>query len=540
MIGLDGADPDLVREYAAEGCLPNMQRIIQEGVWGELRSTVPPVTAPAWVSLMTGKNPGRHGVYNFRNLDLESYGGMGPKAYIASSASFRGQSIFELVSAHGGRVASINMPATYPPFPVNGVLISGLPLLPDMRKAYTWPSELGDRIGAWSMDNETLDRLSEPHRLEAVDFWTRRHTEVSEELLRDEDWDFFAVVLRLTDAVPHYFWKYTDPSYPGYAEDSRYRHIIRDTYAEADRAVGRLLEAAGSDALGLVVSDHGTGAHHNRCVNLNKWLLDQGLLSKRSDKAPGNGMAVSLQRLRDRVPRNMRSRIRDMLPEKARDGVFRALNNVNQIDWPNTKAYRVPIFPLVDGIELNVIGRQPQGSVAPGEEYEAVRDRIIEGLRELRDPATGACMVEEVHRREEVYDGPHVEEAPDIIVIYHFPFTGGLGLDRLISDYDESINHWSGAHRMNGIVMATGPDVERGVALTGSEIIDVTPTILFALDLPLPADVDGKVLLDVFKPNMRSREIKKSSTEGEYGLAMSLTADEEEKIAAQLKGLGYL
>src|SRR3972149_10874634 len=235
VIGLDGASPELLERWAEAGLLPNLARLLREGAWGPLRSTLPPVTAPAWVSLMTGKNPGRHGVFNFRNMDLRSYGGVGPKAALASSAAFAGQSVFEIVSAAGGRVASINMPATYPPFPVNGLLIAGLPLLPDLRRAYTWPPDLAAAVGPWSRNRETLDRLSEQERLAAVDFWTERHTAVSLLYIGQEPWDVFAVVLRNTDAIPHYFWKYWDPCYQGYAHASDgYQGAIEEHYRKAD------------------------------------------------------------------------------------------------------------------------------------------------------------------------------------------------------------------------------------------------------------------------------------------------------------------
>jgi predicted AlkP superfamily phosphohydrolase/phosphomutase len=541
VVGLDGASPDLIARWTAEGDLPNLARLMREGAWGKLRSTLPPVTAPAWVSFMTGKNPGRHGVFNFRNMDLRSYSGVGDRASVASSAAFPGQSVFEIVSAAAGRVASINMPATYPVFPVNGVLIAGLPLLPDMRRAYTWPPELASELGPWSRNSETLEQLSNDERLAAVDFWTTKHTAVSLGYLAEGPWDLFAMVLRNTDAVPHYFWKYFDPSYHAHVPDERYRGAIREHYRKADEALGQLVAAgAGEETLILVVSDHGMGSHPGRCFHVNRWLSELDLLTPKAS-ASRPGQSAALHRLKERVPRRWRLAMRSMLPAVAQERFFRALLNVGQIDWSRTQAYRVPLFPMVDGIEINLRGRQPEGNVEPGRDYEILRDRLIGELRGVRDPETGAPIVEEAWRREDVYAGPYTEDAPDILVLYRAEYTGGAALHGpLLSPYDESLNHWSGTHRMDGVIVAHGPTVRANAKIEGARIIDVAPTILSALGLPVPGDMDGRVLPEIVGDRVAARP-PEDGQRREAGVArVSLTPEEEKQITAHLRGLGYV
>jgi predicted AlkP superfamily phosphohydrolase/phosphomutase len=543
IIGLDGASPRLVNHWAETNVLPTLGRLMREGASGLLRSTLPPVTAPAWVSFMTGKNPGKHGIFNFRNMDLSRYSGVGPNSSLASPASFQGESIFEIVSAAGGRVASVNVPVTYPPFPVNGVLISGLPLLPDMRRAYTYPPGLAEAIGHWSRDNETLDHLSDRRRLEAADFWLAKHTSVSLDLLRQEHWQLFVTVIRNTDVIPHYLWRYGDPVAPGTAgpEDNGYRWAIQEHYQKADQAVHRLLDAAPEDALVIVMSDHGMGVYPDKYVNLNSWLASQGLLSSRRNGLLSRPFRRGLWAMKAVLPRRYRLLVSRVLPQTAQERVFRSLGHLDQVDWRRTAAYRVPLFPMVDGVEVNLIGRQPQGIVSPGAEYEQVRRSIVGAIKELRCP-TGERVVAEAYLREEVYAGPYADKAPDIIVLFNESYTGGPELfGPLVGTRDQSPHQWTATHRMDGIFIAYGPAVRPGSLVAGAGIVDIAPTVLYALGMPVPDDMDGRVLSEIFTEAFRARwEVRKSRVGASARRVQGLSAAEEQKIRAQLRGLGYL
>jgi len=282
------------------------------------------------------------------------------------------------------------------------------------------------------------------------------------------------------------------------------------------------------------------GPHPRRYFHVNRWLAELGLLTPRARRA-GLGVGEILQRLKERIPRRWRALLRKGLPQIAQEQVFRALLNVGQVDWMRTHAYRVPLFPMVDGIEVNVRGRQPEGTVAAGGDYEALRDLLLTELRALRDPETGEAVVEEAWRREEVYSGPHTEEAPDILVLYRSDYTGGLGLHGpLVSPYDESLNHWSGTHRMDGVFIAHGPLVRPNARPEGARIIDAAPTILYALGLPVPEDMDGRPLLEIFREEVACRPQERGRGLAIAAARAALSPDEEEKINAQLRGLGYL
>ena len=544
VIGLDGASPRLVKRWAETGVLPALGKLIREGASGPLRSTVPPVTAPAWVSFMTGKNPGKHGVFNFRNLDLSCYSGVGPGSAIASSATFQGESLFEIISAAGGRVASINVPVTYPPFPVNGILIAGLPLLPDMRRAYTYPPELAEAIGPWSLDNETLDHLPDRRRLQAADFWLERHISVSLDLLRQERWQVFATVIRNTDVVPHYFWRYGDPLALNGGEPSSnpYREAIQEHYLKADAAVQQLVEAAPEDALVIVMSDHGMDGYPGKYVHLNSWLAGQGLLACKQGRALSTPLRRGLAAAKDLLPRRYRLLLRKYLPPAAQERFFRSLGNLDQLEWARTKAYRVPIFPMIDAIEINVRGRQPQGTVSQGHEYDELCRSIVADLDQLRDLETGERVVREARLREEVYSGPCVTEAPDIIVLFNEGYTGGPEASGpLITACTEPANHWCATHRMDGIFVAYGPVVRPGAVVQEANIMDIAPTVLYALGMPIPQDMDGRVLSEIFNEDFRAqRPVRRGKPTAAAAGREGLTPAEEEQIKGQLKGLGYL
>ena len=544
VIGLDGASPRLVDGWAGTGVLPTLGKLIREGASGLLRSTLPPVTAPAWVSFMTGKNPGKHGVFNFRNLNLRHYSGAGPGSEVVSSAAFRGQSLFEIVSAQGGRVASINVPVTYPPFPVNGVLIAGLPLLPDMRRAYTYPSDLAGAIGPWSLDNDTLDHLPDRRRLEAADFWLEKHTSVSVDLLRQERWHLLATVIRNTDVVPHYFWRYGDPLSTDGREPTAdpYRHAIQDHYRKADEAVRRLLEAAPDDSLVIVMSDHGMDCFPDSYVHLNAWLASQGLLARRQADSLSAPVARRLAGARELLPRRYRLLLTRYLPQAAQERLLRSLSHIHEVDWIGTRAYRVPIFPMMDGIEINLTGRQPEGTVALGDEYEGLRRAIVAAVKDLRHPETGEDLVQAVHLREEIYSGPSVEQAPDILVLFKEGYTGGPeARGPLVTACTEPANHWCATHRLDGLFVAWGSMVRPGSVVQGASIMDVAPTILYALGMPVPDDMDGRVLSEIFAEDFRSRRpLRRGTSTARATHGEGLTRAEQEQIMGQLRGLGYL
>jgi predicted AlkP superfamily phosphohydrolase/phosphomutase len=545
IIGLDGATLDLIRPWARQGKLPNLARLMDQGVSGELRSTVPPVTAPAWTSFMTGKNPAKHGIFHFRTFDLTKYTSFTDD--LATSRSFANDTIFKLASDAGLRVAALAVPMTYPPFPVNGVMLSGYPT-PNLQTAYTYPPDMANRFANINITSEFF-RHSDPERIRSATHMVKQLTDYCVELMQEDHYDLLMVVYTNTDMANHFFRKYVHESYPTYDPEGAavYGDVLLNQYQLADQAVGRLVEQAGSDATVLIMSDHGSGVHSTQYFHTNSWLNSKGWLAIKSDLSTGwaRQLRVLLEYIRIRTPW-ARDFVKRRFPRTVKSRITAGLQATSAIDWSRTKAYRVPMFYFVEGIQINVRGRQPQGMVEPGREYEEFRDEILAELRSLRDPVTGKVLVREAIKKEQEYTGPLLDRAPDIVVFYDHDYAGGPNPSgATITPIERvTLEKWSGLHRMNGTLMMWGQDVRQGVVVEGASIVDPAPTILYLLGLPIPADMDGQVLTQALDPDLvagqpvRREDRVASDEQDQHGTY--LDSDEEEEIREALRGFGYI
>jgi predicted AlkP superfamily phosphohydrolase/phosphomutase len=364
-------------------------------------------------------------------------------------------------------------------------------------------------------------------------------------MLQDPSFDVMVVVLSSPDDANHHFWKFMDPQHPSYdaKEGGRFGHIPLELYKKCDEAVGRMLAHVDDDTLVIVMSDHGGGPSPTHRFNINYWLRSQGLLSVKQKRLSGFSAALgdALYTLKEHLP--YKEHIRRLLPVGALSTLSSTLMNIANVDWPRTKAYRVPMYAATDGIEVNLLGRQPEGVVRPGEEYEELRHSIIKQLLDTFGPHGGG-VVKAVHRKEEIFSGPFVDDAPDLVVKLHEDYAGGISLKPpVISPVPRAfLDVWSGAHRMNGILIAQGRNVQVGVALDDASIMDLAPTILYAMGIPVPSDMDGKVLLDIFEPAfVKQSEIRYATPVAERQSPKSgLTEEEEKEMVAKLRGMGYL
>lgn len=546
VFGLDGATWDIARPLIEAGRMPNLARLLARGTAGSLASTVPPISAAAWTTFLTGQNPGRHGVYQFRKMDMRQYGGY--RDEFATSHDYVGRSFLELVGQRGRRVASIGVPMTYPPFPVNGFLVSGFPR-PFGPRAHAYPPDKAEALGRWDEVQDSFNfSLSEAKTAEAADYWARKYSDIAQQALAEERYDLFLVVWNSTDNIPHLFWKYTDPSFPAYdaAGAAQFGDVINHQYVVADEEIGRLLAVAPDleQTTILVMSDHGMGPYPHRQVNFGVWLAERGYLALKVGAASRPSFASrAVSQVRRRLPRQWMDRLRGHLPASLRADLFARQMNLDRVNWDATQAYRLKIFPSVEGIVLNVRGRQPQGIVEPGDAYEALRDRLLADLIDLRDPETGQAIIARASRREDLFEGPYVDDIPDILLELHPAYTGGSALQgNLIKPLSlDELSAYSGSHSPDGLFVFSGPGVRQGRWLEGAGIQDLAPTLLHAMGLPVASWMDGQVLRDVWEPAAARPVVY-----AEYDLVVQdpnfagLTAEEEDAIREQLAGLGYL
>jgi len=547
LLGLDGATFDLLEPWMDAGHLPHLKKLAREGTWGELQSTRPPTTAPAWVSCVTGVNPGKHGVFDFRESPL-----LDPRRPLISSQSVQAPALWHILSHHGRQVGVLNVPVSYPPAKLNGFVVGGM-MSPGTASDYTYPRDLRYELNArgYVIDLEIqkydVQAEADAHRfLDDVAAALDVRAGVLFHLMDTRPWQFLMAVFVAADRIQHLFWKTmadTDSRFYHAPGAGRLRARILAIYQTMDQIVGQIMDqvdAHGQTSL-YVVSDHGFGST-KAWFNANRWLQKQGWLHPKPKAATRKRFFYEAMRLND-------SRlVRNVLPEslgRAVRGRVRAGRSVFKtdldqcIDWTRTRAFFASI--PAQGIYIN-LRRDGLGLVEPGAEYETLRLEIRERLVALADPHDGVRIVDQVWFREEVYHGPHTHLAPDLLfVAQDYAYLGRelLGTRDVI---DSSMNWGNGFHRMNGILMAYGPHVRGGVRVEGATMVDVAPTLLCDLGLPVPENMDGHVLADVLTPDhlvanplQRSAALVGAGWEGD-----SYSEDEQAEIAGRLAALGYI
>jgi predicted AlkP superfamily phosphohydrolase/phosphomutase len=547
VIGLDGATFDVIDPLLAHGSMPALAGLIARGVRARLRSTCPPVSAPAWVTFLTGKQPGQHGVFNFQNFDPRRYSGFCET--LVNSSFFRGNTLLDhLAAVSTARTLAYRVPMTFPPWDIpRGVVVAGPPL-PDRRRAYTRPADVEAEIGPASpFSHDELNAAKRALDVAAVERCNRFELDLLERTVARYVAAGTELVVAFTgipDGLHHSFWAFHDPTSPLHDPDAppALRTIITRWYEEIDAAIGRLVARLGPDTAVIVLSDHGGGPAPARHVNLNAVLRQAGYLA-----LAGEGrarVASATRRIIDRARQELPGRmwLKRNLPARMQRRLRGLRNATGAIAWERTRAYAVPIFYPVTGVWVNLVGRQPKGIVARDGDYESVRDELIRLLADVRDPETGARLVAGAWRREEVYAGPHVEDAPDVIVQTVPGHHGGFDLARIVTDVPTAqLRAVNGSHTPEGILVAAGGPFRRGAALDPQSLADVLPTALHVLGAPLPEDLDGRALAEALEPAwVTAHPVRTAARHADEDARMTLSEDDEAEMRKFLQGLGYV
>lgn len=447
----------------------------------------------------------------------------------------------------------VTVPVTYPAWKVNGFMISGYPT-PDEAKSYTYPPELAQSIPPLIGDSALFKSGIRQELFEEMRRLTYLSTDVSIAQMQKDDYGLFIMVVGATDRAHHDWWMYIDPTHPAYKpeEAERYGHLVQETYQVADECVGKFLDVIDDDTTVFIMSDHGGGAHPAYYFNTNYFLRTLDLLhsSNNANRKKGGFRDTFKQFYRTRIRRfpaleKVYRRLPHFLKKMATQLDSQTMMNLDAIDWKHTKAYRFPMYPPVEGIMINVAGRQPEGVVQAGEEYEAVRTRILEEVRHLRDSRTGELIVLEAYRREELYRGERIEMAPDIILVTQDCYKGGTSVDELISGVPlDVLTKLSGVHRMDGILFAQGPHIRHNTKIERAALMDMASTILYTLGMPIPSDMDGKPITAIFEEAYIKQSATTYTDERQYEDVASdeygYSEDEEESVRVKLEALGYL
>lgn len=552
IIGFDGATFDLIDLWVKEGRLPAIAKCMDNGTRSILLSTPLSNSAQAWSTMVTGKNPGKHGIFDFFERKPDSY----DVRFV--NASFRkGKSLWEIISDFGKRVIVMNVPMSYPPSKVKGIILPGLDS-PGITDNFAYPANIMDEIrqevgeyvvepGIWGFIRQGKQDIALQKLLETI----KIRKDTAKYLMSTYPWDFFMVVFTESDKVQHHFWKYMD-GYSG--SNSHYKNAIKEVYQALDNALKEILSLIDEDTYVFIISDHGAGPSTNKTFFINRWLGSEGLLKFKRSKAGRKLITQVIKwidgQLKTKLPRGAKEVLARTFP-RLRSKVESVLS-LSNIDWSSTKAYSRENQPAIC---INLKGREPFGIVEPGDDFDKIRGTIIQKLSALICPETREKIVDQVSLKEDVFWGEETNKSPDIIFKWkdhryiHRP-TNPYSKDGFIKilnakelELSESFHRPSGVHRDEGILIGLGPGIRAGKSLSHAKLMDIAPTLLYTFGIPIPRDMDGSVIMDIFEENFtKNRPVLHTEVKEEPPAKTKEVYDvnEEAAVRDRLKGLGYI
>ena len=450
IIGLDCATPQYVLDEWGDK-LPTTRHLMSNGLYGRLRSTIPPITCPAWMCMATSKDPGQLGLYGFRNRKDYSYTGL----TIANSTAVREPTLWDVLGRQGLKSALIGLPMTYPPRPLNGWMVTSF-LTPSMDSQFTYPGTLKSELlrvaPDYQIDVRNFRTDDKDNLLKQIYDMTEQRFRFVAHMLQTKDWDFLEFVEMGIDRLYHAFWRYAAKDHRLYEPGNKYENVMWEYHRYVDEEMGKLLELVPDDTLVLVVSDHGAKSMVGG-ICINDWFVKQGYLKLKS--APAE-------------PRRM---------------------EMDDIDWKHTIAWGEGGY--YGRVMLNVQGREPEGIIPPAD-YEKVRTELAEALQALGDDH-GQPIGTKVFRPEDIYRTVN-NIPPDLIVYFgdlDWRSAGTIG-NQAVHIFENDTGPDDANQAQEGLFILYDPlSSERG-EVEGAELYDVPPTILRGLDLPVPEDMIGK------------------------------------------------
>ncbi len=547
LLGWDGATWDILRPLMAEGRLPVLQSLMKKGVSGTLQSVFPPLSPVAWTTVMTGKNSGKHGIFEFLEHHHNPLQGK-----VNSSRAIKSELVWETAGRHGKRTVAGGVPMSYPPRPINGFFVGDFLSPADSADFSSDPAafeamkkSLGGKYRAWA--TVTHDGGHEADALADLQSFLTEHLAAVEYMATHHEWDLFMYDLMATDRIQHELWHAWQPSHmKAKGRDlTKIREGFIHFWESLDAGVGRILEKLGPETNVILMSDHGFGPIE-WYVNFNVWLLDEGFIKlinslyvrqkhwffRRGVTPEWIYKIMTKLGLADQRVSRFQGKQDNFWDRLATSGFLSG----KHIDWSQTVAYAQGNFGQ---IFLNIKGRQPNGCIEPAD-APALIERIKERLLEIKHPETGEPLVERVLERDELYSGPLSHMGPDLTVVLKDWNYRTIGLHEFTTHKTISPAFGpTGDHRMEGMIVGTGPAFEPGAVPQNASLLDIAPTVLHLLGVPVPEDMDGRVLTELLRPELRGELQKQEAVEAGVSAA-DYGEDDDAVIQQRLADLGYL
>lgn len=458
VLGLDGFNPELVKLWADE--LPNLMQMQSEGMWGDLQSTVPPITPQAWTCAQTGKNPGTYGFWDFTYRDDFSYGQ--PK--LVNSSMIKPDPLYRLLSKRGKKVAIINVPVSWPPPRIPGGYAITDFMTPSLKRGYTWPeslkNEVEELVGEYLLDASSTEinyrNMDKDMVLERIYQMDEQRFTLLKHFIQNKQCDYIFCVIMGTDRMPHLFYRYFDTTHKRYENHPKYNNALKEHYKFIDTQIGEVRAMLDSNTALFIHSDHSVQKLDGR-VNLNEWLIKEGYMTllEYPDKL------LKMHELK--------------------------------IDWTKTKAWATG---FTGQIYLNLKGREAQGIVDPSE-YDSLLAEMGEKMKNIPDE-NGKPLKTEIFKRDDIHQGPLAKYGPDLFIFFdecrwNISELVGYGEGDIYS-FDTPLGPDDGGHGFYGYFCTAGPGVPAEGEVKGVTLLDVAPTVLTAMGEKVPEDMEGNSL----------------------------------------------
>lgn len=465
VIGLDCAEPSLILDQWIDH-LPNIKRLMQGGTYGELTSSIPPITVPAWSCMSASKDPGTLGIYGFRNRSDRSY----EKLMIATSLAVHEPRLWDILSDRGKQSIVVGVPGTYPiTRPIAGCMITSFltPNTTDPKITWTSPptlkKEINALVGEYLVDVPGFRTDRKKWLLDQIYLMTKKRFKVVRHLLKTKPWDLLWMVEMGTDRIHHGFWSCMDKAHHAHQPGNEFENAIFEYYQYIDEEIGKILDCLdlGTTAV-WIVSDHGAKSMVGGFL-FNQWLIREGYLHFLEPVKPKQRFVVK------------------------------------DVDWSKTRAWGEGGY--YGRLFINVEGREPQGQV-PANEYEAFRDDLAEKIEDVKDH-NGQRMGNRCYKPEAIYDRVN-RIAPDLIVIFgnlRWRSVGQVGSDSVYT-FENDTGPDDANHAQQGMYIMCHPSLPARGRVDGPTLYDVAPTILTQLGMDVPADMKGKPLSRPWSRNM--------------------------------------
>ena len=499
IVGWDGASFRMIDRLIEEGRLPNAAALLERGSSAVLESTIIPISSAAWTSAVTGKGPGKTGVYTFFEPVPNTY-----DVRLISSRSNRAAPIWRILTQRGVRSIVFGVPITFPPEPISGTMVAGM--LSPFGGDYTWPPEYADTLRERGFVPD-LDVWREIREVgwENLDRQLELKRQVLTELLSQDDWRFAMIVFKSLDVVAHS------------SLETDFHDHVGPVYDRLDRVLGELVELVGQDTNVLLISDHGFNSYETG-FNLHRWLLSESYSAQRAEAD------------------TVEVRVEDPLDRRER---YVILQLRGELDWSRTRAFAVQSEGNFGAIRLNVAGREPEGIVNPAGADELLSN-IEAALRRVRTDE-GTQLVTNVFRGADLYPGPYVAIVPDLL--FEVRDTAQVFSDISEESILGRLRSLEPDHDRYGILIGAGPDIEARSTRATAQIRDIAPTALHLLGQPVYSEMEGRVLTDLIRgtsPPVFVREADDPrASDAQADGTRPFTADELIELERRLRALGY-